>query len=87
MPVIAGVSAGLGYTGANVMLFTIPVAMAAMFAFMLPVATSSNVIAYGSGYVKISSMIKAGIWLNIIGIFLITATVVFIASAVFGLKF
>jgi len=32
-------------------------------------------------------MIKAGIWLNIIGIFLITVTVVFIASAVFGLKF
>ena len=87
LPVIAGVSAGLGYTGANVMLFTIPVAMAATFAFMLPVATPPNAIAYGSGYVKISSMIKAGIWLNIIGIFLITATVVFIASAVFGLKF
>ena len=87
LPVIAGVSAGLGYSGANVMLFTIPVAMAATFAFMLPVATPPNAIAYGSGYVKISSMIKAGIWLNIIGIFLITATVVFIASAVFGLKF
>lgn len=87
LPVIAGVSAGLGYAGANVMLFTIPVAMAATFAFMLPVATPPNAIAYGSGYVKISSMIKAGIWLNIIGIFLITVTVVFIASAVFGLKF
>ena len=86
LPVIAGVSAGLGYTGANVMLFTIPVAMAATFAFMLPVATPPNAIAYGSGYVKISSMIKAGIWLNITGTFLITAAVVFIASAVFGLK-
>ncbi|MDO5046220.1 DASS family sodium-coupled anion symporter [Campylobacter sp.] len=87
LPVIAGVSIGLGYGGANVMIFTIPVAMAATFAFMLPVATPPNAIAYGSGYVKISSMIKTGIWLNIIGAFLITLVVMFIATAVFDLKF
>lgn len=86
LPVIAGVSIGLGYTGINVMLFTAPVAMAATCAFMLPVATPPNAIAYGSGYVKIGSMIKTGIWLNIIGIFLITFTVMFIATSVFGLE-
>ena len=86
LPVIAGVAIGLGYEGESVMLFTIPVALAATCAFMLPVATPPNAIAYGSGYVKISNMIKAGLWLNIIGVFLITLTVVFLATTVFGLS-
>ncbi|MBE3605904.1 DASS family sodium-coupled anion symporter [Campylobacter sp. RM13119] len=86
LPVIAGVSIGLGYTGTNVMIFTIPVALAATCAFMMPVATPPNAIAYGSGYVKLSSMIRTGIWLNLIGVALITFTTLFIAKAVFGLS-
>ena len=84
--VIAGVAIGLGYEGENIMLFTIPVALAATCAFMLPVATPPNAIAYGSGYVRISDMIKAGLWLNIIAIFLITLTIIFLTTAVFGLN-
>lgn len=86
LPVIAGVAIGLGYEGENIMLFTIPVALAATCAFMLPVATPPNAIAYGSGYVRISDMIKAGLWLNIIGIFLITLTIIFLTTTVFGLN-
>lgn len=86
LPVIAGVSIGLGYAGANVLIFTAPVAMAATCAFMLPVATPPNAIAYGSGYVKISNMIKTGIWLNIIGMLLITAVVLLLVTTVFGLS-
>ncbi|PPB68283.1 SLC13 family permease [Campylobacter hyointestinalis] len=86
LPVIAGVALGLGYEGSNVMLFTVPVALAATCAFMLPVATPPNAIAYGSGYVRISDMIKTGFWLNIIGIFLITLTVMTLGVAVFGLS-
>ena len=54
---------------------------------MLPVATPPNAIAYGSGYVRIKDMIKAGFWLNIISIFLITAIVMTIGTAVFDLKY
>lgn len=86
LPVIAGVAIGLGYEGENIMLFTIPVALAATCAFMLPVATPPNAIAYGSGYVRISDMIKAGLWLNIIAILLITLTIIFLTTAVFGLN-
>ena len=85
---MGGVAVGIGLTAngeANVLLLTIPVALAATCAFMLPVATPPNAIAFGSGYVKIGEMMKGGIWLNIIGCVLITLTTYFIAIPVFGL--
>ncbi|WP_312715839.1 SLC13 family permease [Corynebacterium flavescens] len=88
LPIMGGVAVGIGLTAngeANVLLLTIPVALAATCAFMLPVATPPNAIAFGSGYVKIGEMIKGGIWLNIIGCVLITLTTYFIAIPVFGL--
>jgi solute carrier family 13 (sodium-dependent dicarboxylate transporter), member 2/3/5 len=47
------------------------VAMAANMAFMLPVGTPPNAIAYGTGLVKLPWMITKGIWLNLMCIFLI----------------
>lgn len=88
LPIIGGVAVGIGLTdGApqNVMLLTIPVALAATSAFMLPVATPPNAIAFGSGYVKIGEMIKGGVWLNIVGIVLITIVTYVLAVPVFGL--
>lgn len=87
IPVIIGVATGLGYTEHNVLLFTIPVALAATCAFMLPVATPPNAIAYGSGYMKISHMVKAGFWLNLISIALITLVVMTIGASVFNLSY
>lgn len=88
IPIMGGVAVGVGLTtegDINVLLLTIPVALAATCAFMLPVATPPNAIAYGSGYVKIGEMIKGGVGLNIIGIFLITLTVFLLAVPIFGL--
>jgi sodium-dependent dicarboxylate transporter 2/3/5 len=47
-------------------LIVIPATLATSCAFMLPVATPPNAIAYASGQIKIKDMIKAGFWLNII---------------------
>ncbi|WP_049157760.1 SLC13 family permease [Corynebacterium aurimucosum] len=88
LPIMGGVAVGIGLTqngDINVLLLTIPVALAATCAFMLPVATPPNAIAYGSGYVKIGDMIKGGIGLNLIGCVLITITVYLLAVPVFGL--
>ncbi|KAA3661696.1 MAG: anion transporter, partial [Calditrichaeota bacterium] len=53
-------------------------------AFMLPVATPPNATIYGSGKITISEMMRAGIWLNIIFIFIITALVYMLSPFVFG---
>lgn len=86
--IMGGVAVGIGLTDAspnNVMLLCIPVALAATCAFMLPVATPPNAIAFGSDYVKINEMVRGGLWLNLIGIVLITIVTYFLAVPVFGL--
>lgn len=50
----------------------VPAAIAASCAFMLPVATPPNAIIFGSGHVTIQQMIRAGFWLNLLGVVLIT---------------
>jgi sodium-dependent dicarboxylate transporter 2/3/5 len=60
--------------------------VAASFAFMLPVATLPNAIVFSSRYVTIPQMVKAGIWLNLIGVVLITGFVYFVLPQVWGIK-
>lgn len=84
LPVAGGVAMGIGV---DPMLLAIPVALAATCAFMLPVATPPNAIAFGSGYVTIGQMIKGGIGLNLIALVLITATTMTLGVWVFNLAF
>jgi sodium-dependent dicarboxylate transporter 2/3/5 len=52
--------------------------LAASCAFMLPVATPSNAVVFGSNYLKISDMVRVGILMNIISIIIIFMMVYFI---------
>lgn len=88
LPIMGGVATGIGITDGNplnVMLLVVPVALSATFAFMLPVATPPNAVAYGSGYIQMGDMVKTGIWLNLAGVVLITAVMLTIGVPVFGL--
>jgi sodium-dependent dicarboxylate transporter 2/3/5 len=69
MPVMAGVAAGLGIAPIALMATA---AMAASMAFMLPVATPPNAIVFGSGYLTIPQMAKAGFVMNLIAIVVVT---------------
>lgn len=69
LPVASGVAMG---TGVEPLILAAPVALAATCAFMLPVATPPNAIAYGSGYVTIGQMVRGGLWLNLAGVVVIT---------------
>lgn len=69
LPVAGGVAMGMDL---DLLVLTIPVALAATCAFMLPVATPPNAVAYASGYITIGQMIRGGVWLNFVSIALIT---------------
>lgn len=55
---------GINY-GVDPAIFMVPAAMAASCAFMLPVATAPNAIAYGSGEIDIRDMVKEGAILSV----------------------
>lgn len=57
---------------ASPLLLTIPAAIAASCAFMMPVATPPNAIVFSSGHMKIGDMIRAGFALNVMGIVVVT---------------
>ncbi|WP_424347423.1 SLC13 family permease [Kocuria sp. CH-021] len=84
LPVAGGVALGLDM---DPMLLAIPVALAATCAFMLPVATPPNAIAFGSGYVTIGQMIRGGLWLNVVGVVLITLVTMTLGLWVFGIVY
>ncbi len=84
LPVAGGIALGIG---ADPLLLTIPVALAATCAFMLPVATPPNAVAFGTGYVKIGEMVKGGLWLNLIAVVLVTVVTMTLAVWVFGIVY
>lgn len=69
VPILAGLSPGLG-VAPEMLIF--PATIAASCAFMMPVATPPNAIVFGSGYITIPQMCRAGLWLNLLGVVLVT---------------
>ena len=69
LPVMGSVAIGMGE---DPLQLAIPVAVAASCAFMFPVGTPPNAIVYGSGVMTIPQMVKAGMWLNVLIVLLIT---------------
>ncbi len=68
MPVLAAAAAGVGQ---EPLLFMAAGALAASAAYMMPVATPPNAVVFGSGYIRLGQMMRAGVWLNIIAIILL----------------
>lgn len=81
-PIMASLSVALSIHPYALM---ITAAVAASCAFMLPVATPPNAVVFGSGYLKISDMAKAGFSLNIFGIFFVGLAVFYFLPLVWGI--
>ncbi|NNU16548.1 SLC13/DASS family transporter [Parvularcula sp. ZS-1/3] len=79
MPVVIAIAAGAGIDPAGL---AIPVALAASCAFMFPMATAPNAIAFASGEVSIARMAKVGVRLNLLAAVAITLIATFLTPLV-----
>ncbi|MEZ4922503.1 MAG: SLC13 family permease [Crocinitomicaceae bacterium] len=61
-------------------LLMIPATLSASCAFMMPIASPTQAIVYGSGYVSIKEMMKTGVWFNLLGVILILILFSFISQ-------
>jgi len=68
LPVLASLSRAIDI---NPLLLMLPATISASCAFMLPVATPPNAVIFGSGYVPIIKMVRAGLILNFVGVVLV----------------
>lgn len=82
LPILAKASAVLGIDPRYLM---IPATLSASCAFMMPVASPTQAIVFGSGHVKIKQMIKAGVLFNILGIIIVTGIFFLLGKYVFGI--
>ncbi len=82
LPILASVAIAIKV---NPLLLMIPATLSASCAFMMPVATPPNAIVFGSGRIKIAEMARVGIFINILGIILITAIFYFLGTTVFSI--
>lgn len=72
MPISIGLAAGIGAEPYGLMAV---VALASSCAFMLPISTPPNAAVFSSKELEIEDMMKAGFWLNMVGIVVIVFAV------------
>jgi len=82
MPVLAAAAVQMQI---HPFLLMIPGTIAVSCAFMLPVSTPPNAIVFGSGWITIPQMARAGVWLDLIGIGIVTAFVWLLGTTLFGI--
>jgi len=82
LPILHGVAEGVGM---NPLLLLVPATIAGSCAFMLPVGTPPNAIAFSSGYVTIRQMASTGWWLNLVGVVLIPLWIYLFGSWTLGI--
>ncbi|XP_033098330.1 solute carrier family 13 member 2-like isoform X1 [Anneissia japonica] len=80
LPLMAELAIGIGV---NPLYFVLTAAIACSFAFMLPVATAPNAIAFSYGSLTVMDMVKAGAILNVICIVVANINMNTLGSAMF----
>lgn len=83
LPILAKASIVLGLDPRVLM---IPATLSASCAFMMPVASPTQAIIFGSGRVPIKEMVRAGILFNLLGVVIVSVVFYLLANFVFGIK-
>jgi sodium-dependent dicarboxylate transporter 2/3/5 len=81
LPILGATAVGMGLSPLTL---SVPAAVAASCAFMMPAATPPNAIVFGTGYLTIPQMVKAGFFIVLISTVLITIFTFLIIRPLFG---
>ena len=76
LPVMGAIAVQAGFPP---LFLTVHITIAAICAFMLPVATPPNAIIFSTGQITIPQMARAGLALNLIGIVIVTIIALYVA--------
>ncbi len=79
MPVVGALVVALG---ADPILLALPAALAASWGFMLPSGTGPNAIAWATGHIALPRVLKAGLLLDLAGVFLLVGVIWGVAALV-----
>jgi sodium-dependent dicarboxylate transporter 2/3/5 len=82
LPILEAVAVG---PDLDVLTLTVPVALGASMAFMMPVATPPNAIVFASDRIRLSDMVRAGFLMNVIAIAVTFAVLVLLGPVVLGI--
>ena len=83
LPVLGATAVGLQI---DPRLLLIPATISASCGFMMPVGTPPNAIVIGTGRVPVRSMLKYGLFLDLIGIVFVSAATIWFLEPVFGIS-
>ncbi|XP_030328409.1 solute carrier family 13 member 5 isoform X1 [Strigops habroptila] len=82
LPVFASMAASIKI---NPLYLMLPGTLSTSLAFMLPVATPPNAIVFSYGHIRVWDMVKAGVVMNIIGVFCVSVAINTWGRPMFGL--
>ena len=82
MPILAALSGVLDVHPYGLM---VAACIASSCAFMLPVATAPNAVVFGSGYLQMKDMVRAGFVLNVVSILVITIFIYYLLPTIWGI--
>jgi sodium-dependent dicarboxylate transporter 2/3/5 len=68
IPIAATLAVAGGHDG---IALALAAGMAASWGFANPAGTSSNAMVYGTGWVSVREMLRAGLWVDLLGVLLI----------------
>ncbi|NNE07202.1 MAG: anion transporter, partial [Gemmatimonadetes bacterium] len=83
LPILAAVAVA---AGVHPLMLMVPATLSASCAFMMPVATPPNAVVFGSDRVRIAEMARVGVFLNLIGVFVIAFTFYLFGASLFGIE-
>ncbi|MCK5781275.1 MAG: SLC13/DASS family transporter [Flavobacteriales bacterium] len=82
LPILAGIAVKIQI---NPLVLMLPATLAASLAFMLPVATPPNAVVFGTDKLTVADMMRTGIWLNLVGVGVVSLAVYYFAIYIFGI--